>query len=72
MVAGATKLIAVDVTPGDEIVDFKGQSWRFKYITNGPISHGKVVVEPLGAKPGDSREFFASVFPDLKIRAEAA
>ncbi len=67
MDAGTTKLIVEGVKAGDRIKDFQGQEWLFRYVTNGPISHGKIVAAPVGG--GDAREFFASVFPTLKIKA---
>jgi hypothetical protein len=60
---------------GDIIRDFRGTDWTFLYLTNGPVSHGKIVVKQImGIREGHEgaiREFFPSVFPDVFIIATA-
>jgi hypothetical protein len=60
---------------GDIIRDFRGTDWTFLYLTNGPVSHGKIVVKQIeGIKVGHEgaiREFFPLVFPDVFIVGEA-
>lgn len=59
MLAGET------VKRGQAITDFRGAPWIFAYVTNSPVSFGKIVVS--GVDGSGEREFFPSVFPALSI-----
>jgi len=65
----------VEVKPGDAIVSFRDEVWRFVQISKVPqqngidYSNGKILVAPIDSDPQyhtHDRELYPSVF-DLKI-----
>lgn len=60
------------VQQGDKIVDFRGETWEFIYVSKlpGGGSSGKIVVTSKRLT-GSTREFYPSVF-DLYITKKGA
>lgn len=56
----------IELSSGDEIKDFRGDTWKFRQVTRlaGEGHSAKVEVE----SEDSVREFYADVFPELVIR----